>query len=77
MGLAERAGAYASITARLEAAVTRAIEGIVEQVIAVPARIARSARKVIVHLPRDWPWESAWTDLHHVLIRPPPPLAPT
>jgi hypothetical protein len=30
MGLAERAGAYVSITARLDAAATRAIEGIDE-----------------------------------------------
>jgi hypothetical protein len=33
------------------------------QLIAVPARLARSARRIRMHLPRDWPWESAWTEL--------------
>ena len=26
----------------------------------VPARIASSARRLTLHLPRDWPWETAW-----------------
>src|SRR5665648_367413 len=30
------------------------------QLIAVPARIARSARRLRLHLPRQWPWEHAW-----------------
>jgi Transposase DDE domain group 1 len=30
----------------------------------VPARLARSARRVILHLPRHWPWQPAWTSLH-------------
>ena len=30
------------------------------QLIAVPARIARSARRLRLHLPRRWPWEHAW-----------------
>ncbi len=30
------------------------------QLISVPGRIASSARKQILHLPRDWPWEQAW-----------------
>ena len=33
------------------------------QLIAVPARIARSAGRIVVHLPRDWPWEHPWTEL--------------
>ncbi|HZN76085.1 MAG TPA: IS1380 family transposase [Micromonosporaceae bacterium] len=33
------------------------------QLINVPARLARSARRLIMHLPRDWPWEHDWTDL--------------
>src|SRR5450830_1767587 len=28
--------------------------------IAVPARIARSARRLRLHLPARWPWETAW-----------------
>ena len=31
--------------------------------ITVPARIASSARRLTLHLPRDWPWESAWNTL--------------
>ena len=33
------------------------------KLIAVPARIASSARRVTLHLPSAWPWESAWTKL--------------
>ncbi len=32
------------------------------KLIAVPARIASSARRVTLHLPAAWPWEHAWTD---------------
>jgi len=31
--------------------------------IAVPARIATSARRLVLHLPRDWLWQPAWQDL--------------
>ncbi|UXA11725.1 IS1380 family transposase [Mycobacterium sp. SMC-8] len=31
--------------------------------ISVPARIASSARRLTLHLPRDWPWEHAWNTL--------------
>ena len=34
------------------------------QLIAVPARIARSARRSCLHLPRHWPWQDPWTALH-------------
>jgi len=30
------------------------------QLIAVPARIARSARRLRLHLPQRWPWEHPW-----------------
>jgi len=33
------------------------------QLINVPARLARSARRLVIHLPRDWPWEHDWTAL--------------
>ncbi|WP_406323958.1 IS1380 family transposase [Streptomyces sp. NBC_01637] len=29
----------------------------------VPARIARSARRITLHLPHNWPWQHAWTHL--------------
>mgnify|MGYP002628105705 CR=1 FL=1 len=31
--------------------------------VTVPARIASSARRLTLHLPRDWPWELAWINL--------------
>jgi hypothetical protein len=33
------------------------------QLIAVPARLARSARRLTLHLPAGWPWERAWHDM--------------
>ncbi len=32
-------------------------------IVTVPARIASSARRLTLHLPRDWPWENAWNTL--------------
>jgi len=31
--------------------------------VAVPARIASSARRLGLHLPTNWPWAPAWDDL--------------
>jgi hypothetical protein len=45
------------------------------KLISVPARIASSARRVTLHLPAAWPWESAWADLFVRACG--PPLAPT
>lgn len=39
----------------------------------VPARTARRARRLTLHLPQDWPWQAAWTGLHTAVHR----LAPT
>jgi hypothetical protein len=36
----------------------------------VPARLARSARRLTLHLPQHWPWQAAWTGLHAALHRP-------
>jgi hypothetical protein len=33
------------------------------QLINVPARLARSARRLTLHLPSGWPWEKAWQQL--------------
>jgi len=37
--------------------------------ITVPARIAFSARRLALHLPCDWPWETAWNTLFDSLFR--------
>ena len=41
------------------------------KLIAVPARIATSARRVTLHLPTRWPWETAWQQLFDHGRRPP------
>jgi len=43
------------------------------KLIAVPARIASSARRVTLHLPATWPWEHAWTELFTRVCGPPAP----
>lgn len=39
------------------------------KLVTVPARIAHSARRVVLHLPTCWPWQTGWT-------RPPPAARP-
>jgi len=41
------------------------------KLINVPARVATSARRHILHLPRAWPWQHAWTRLFTALSDPP------
>ena len=41
------------------------------RVIAIPARIASSARKLTLHLPENWLWETAWTKLFERACGPP------
>lgn len=43
--------------------------------IGVPARLARSGRRLILHLPECWPWRPAWQALHAAVHRPPRPRA--
>ena len=43
-------------------------------VINIPGRVARSARRLTVHLPEHWPWQIAVTNLHAAvtaIARPP------
>ena len=42
------------------------------KLIAVPARIASSARRVTLHLPTAWPWQDAWLQLFAHGQGPPP-----
>jgi hypothetical protein len=56
--LTRAAGALASVFhAKATTATIRA------QLINVPARLARSARRLTLHLPSSWPWEKAWQQL--------------
>ena len=68
--LTRAAGALAStFHARATTATIRA------QLIGVPARIARPARRPVLHLPRDWPWQHAWQQLFDLAAHDPPPAA--
>lgn len=51
---------------------TKATTGTIRtKLVSVPARVASSARRVTLHLPRDWPWEAEWTRLYTAANAPP------
>jgi hypothetical protein len=63
--LTRAAGALAgAFHARATTATIRA------HLINVPARLARGARRLTLHLPEHWPWEPAWANLHTAIHRP-------
>jgi hypothetical protein len=43
------------------------------KLITLPARVASSARRITMHLPRGWPWEKALTNLFDRVADPPQP----
>jgi hypothetical protein len=43
------------------------------RLINIPARIASTARRLILHLPHRWPWATAWQTLWTHATGPPPP----
>jgi len=45
------------------------------QLINVPTRLARSARRLLLHLPEHWPWQPAWEALFTACCGPPRPAA--
>jgi hypothetical protein len=53
-------------------ALARATTGTVRRkLVHVPARLARSARRLTLHLPSAWPWQTAWADLFTRVSDPP------
>jgi hypothetical protein len=43
---------------------TKATTGTLRRtIVSVPARVASSARRLTLHLPTDWPWETGWHNL--------------
>ena len=64
--LTRAAGAVASV---FHAKATTAT--IRRQLIAVPARLATSARRLVLHLPTNWPWWDSWQGLFNATCRPP------
>jgi len=41
------------------------------KLVQLPCRVATSARRLTMHLPRDWPWQRAWTQLIIRITDPP------
>jgi hypothetical protein len=41
------------------------------KLINIAARIASSARRIILHLPNRWPWQHHWTALFNQVCGPP------
>jgi len=67
--LTRAAGALASV---FHAKATTAT--IRRQLIAVPGRLARSARRLVIHLPSHWPWQDSWEGLFNAACGPPTPV---
>ncbi|MGW1711553.1 transposase, partial [Streptomyces sp. NPDC002206] len=61
--------ATGSLTSAFHAKATTAT--IRTHLVQVPARIARSARRITLHLPHNWPWQHAWTHLFDTVHGPP------
>jgi hypothetical protein len=70
LNLTRAAGALAStFHARARTATIRT------QLINTPARLARSAHRLVLHLPRDWPWQPALDELFTYALYDPVPTA--
>jgi hypothetical protein len=63
-----RAAATLAATTCLARATTATVR---RTLIQIPCRIATSARRLTLHLPRDWPWQNGWTHLIHGVADPP------
>ena len=72
--LTRAAGVIADKAGRLARATTATIR---RTLIHVPARLARSARRITLHLPDAWPWQDAFDRLFTITHAPPPPTATT
>lgn len=70
--LTRAAGLIADRAGRLARATTATIR---RTLINVPARLARSARRIILHLPEAWPWQTAFDRLFTTTHAPPPAAA--
>ena len=70
--LTRAAGLIADHAGRLARATTATIR---RTLISVPARLARSARRITLHLPEAWPWQIAFNRLFTATHAPPPATA--
>ena len=60
--------AAALTTPDLARATTATVRRILIQ---IPCRVATRARRMIMHLPQDRPWQAAWTHLNDRVADPP------
>lgn len=67
--LTRAAGIIADRAGRLAKATTATIR---RTLVHVPARLARSARRITLHMPEAWPWQTAFDRLFTVTHAPPP-----
>jgi Transposase DDE domain group 1 len=67
--LTRTAGVIADRAGRLARATTATIR---RTIVNVPARLARSARRITLHLPEAWPWQNAFDRLFTITHAPPP-----
>ncbi len=67
--LTRTAAVIADHAGRLATATTATIR---RTLINVPARLARSARRITLHLPEAWPWQNAFNQLFTITHAPPP-----
>ena len=63
-----RAAATLTAAPELAKATTATVR---RKLIHVPARVASSARRITLHLPEAWPWQTAWTRLFDRVADPP------
>ena len=70
--LTRTAGVIADRTGRLARATTATIR---RTIVNVPARLARTARRITLHLPETWPWQNAFDRLFTITHTPPPTAA--
>ncbi|AZU02032.1 IS1380 family transposase [Brevibacterium linens] len=69
--------AFAIIAFNLARAAARAagmglarMQSLLRKIVAIPARLARTGRKIIIHLPRLWPWQAQWSRLWNAASSP-------
>ena len=70
--LTRTAGIIADRAGRLAKATTATIR---RTLVNVPARLARSARRITLHLPEAWPWQAAFVRIFTTTHAPPPAAA--
>lgn len=50
---------------------TARMSTVLRTIIAAPARLAATGRRIVMHLPDHWPWKAAWTNLWDAATSPP------